>query len=341
MGYQMPIFKEYVKKDFNEVHVIHWDKKKLTPYIPIPIDNVHYYNRSTFNSLNLKKFIKKLNPDIVFISGWMDFGYLVSVRPLIKMGIPVIAGFDDIWFSTLKQRIAAVFFPIIKSYFFSNAWVSGPLQFEYAKKMGFKNNKIINNLYCADNKLFESVFQETIDIKKKKYPHQFLFVGRFEYVKGIDLLIKAWENIIKNRKDWQLCLIGNGTFFHEISNITDIKTINFLQPEELSKEIANSGCFILPSRFEPWALVLQEFCLAGLPILCTNVCGASSTFVIPGYNGYTFDSKNLKDLENAMLKIINLSDDKLINMSEKSNFIGKRITPEISAACFLSILENN
>jgi glycosyltransferase involved in cell wall biosynthesis len=340
MGYQMPIFKEYVKNNANEVHVIHWDKKKLTPYIPKLINGVSYYNRSTFSKLSLKEFIENLKPDIVFISGWMDLGYLVAIRPLIKKGIPIVTGFDDIWFSTIKQRLASLFFPIVKRFFFTHAWVTGPMQFEYAKKLGFQNIDIIYNLYCADNKLFESAYQESIYEKKKKYPHQFLFVGRFEHVKGVDLLIEAWDNIINNRKDWQLCLIGNGSFYDEISCNKSIKIIDFLQPERLNEEIANSGCFILPSRFEPWALVLQEFSLAGLPILCTNVCGAASTFVIPDYNGYTFDSKSIKDLEKAMLKIINLTDEKLIDMSEKSNLIGKRITPEISAACFLSIIEN-
>lgn len=338
MGYQIPILEEYVKDDTNEVHVIHWDKKKLTPYIPKPINKVSYYNRSTFNKLSLKQFIKKLNPDIVFISGWMDLGYLVAVRPLIKKGIPIVTGFDDIWFKTIKQRLASIFFPIIKRFFYTHAWVTGPLQFEFAKKLGFNNNEIIYNLYCADNELFKSAFNVSIDEKKVIYPHQFLFVGRFEHVKGVDLLLKAWENIQQYKKDWRLCLIGNGSLYEQMNKRPNIKIIDFLQPEKLVEEIKNSGCFILPSRFEPWALVLQEFALAGLPILCTEVCGATSTFVIPKYNGYTFGANDIEKIEDAMLKIINLSDEELIKMSYKSHFIGQRITPEISAASFMSIL---
>ena len=340
MGYQMPIFKEYVKKDSNEVHVIHWDKKKMTPYIPMPIKNVSYYNRSTLNRLSLKKFIEKLSPDIVYISGWMDIGYLVAVRPLIKKGIPVVTGFDDIWFKTVKQRIASIFFPIFKRFFYTHAWVSGPLQFEFAKKLGFKNKEIIFNLYCADNELFNSAFNASIEGKEINYPHQFLFVGRLEYVKGVDLLLKAWDNIRQYKKDWQLCLIGNGSLIEQINKNPNIKIIDFLQPEKLVEEINNSGCFVLPSRFEPWALVLQEFSLAGLPILCTEVCGATSTFVISNHNGYTFGANDVKKIEEAMIKIINLTDQELIEMSYKSHFIGQRITPDIAAASFLSIVEN-
>jgi len=42
--------------------------------------------------------------------------------------------------------------------------------------------------------------------------------------------------------------------------------------------LENSGCFILPSRYEPWALVIHEAACAGLPIICTNVCGTVDHF---------------------------------------------------------------
>jgi glycosyltransferase involved in cell wall biosynthesis len=338
MGYQMPIFKEFVKKSNVEVHVIHWDVNKKTPYVPDIIANVFYYKRSEFNYQSLNQLIKKIDPQITFISGWMDFGYLRAVRPIIKKGIPVVVGFDDIWFKTIKQRIASIFFPFFKSIFFTHAWVSGPFQYEYARRLGFVNIEIIYNLYSADNLIFNKFFHSNKILRAQEYPHRFLFVGRFEHVKGVDLLIEAWNNIKGRRKDWELCLIGNGSLYDSIKMNSDIKLMEFLQPEKLVEEIGQYGCFILPSRFEPWALVIHEFALAGFPILCTDVCGAANTFVISNYNGYTIKPNSVSDIEDKMLKIINLNDNELINMGDKSNLIGQRITPEISAASFLSIL---
>jgi glycosyltransferase involved in cell wall biosynthesis len=340
MGYQLPVFQEYVLAFDSEVYVMHWDHKKLTPYIPAPIEGVYYYNRSEYNLKQLKEFVLKTDPDIIFVSGWMDKDYLRAVRPFRKKGMPVVTGFDGIWFKTFRQRVASVLFPILKNQFFSHAWVTGPYQYEYAKRLGFKNNEIIHNLYSADISLFNKVYTDCKIVKAQKYPHKFLFVGRFENVKGVDILMNAWSNIKKRNesKDWELTLIGNGSLYYSISKTLDIKIINFLQPEELIETIKNYGCFVLPSIFEPWALVLHEFAAAGFPIICSEVCGAVPVFITDNYNGYTFKSGDVKDLEKQMLKIINSSDKDLLKMSENSHALGQRITPQISAASFMSVL---
>lgn len=340
MGYQIPVLKEYATKYNAEVHVVHWDKKNLTPYKPLQISGVSYYLRSSFNGEKLNKFITKLEPDITFVSGWMDFLYLRAVYLIRNRGGLVVCGFDSIWYKTIKQKLASFVFPLLKKLFYTHAWVTGPLQFEYAKRLSFKNEEIIYNCYSADTEIFNKAYLDSKKQKEEKYPHKFLFVGRFENVKGIDNLIDAWSNIKKSKKakDWELTLIGNGSLGKKISKSKDFKTINFLQPEDLVSEIKNYGCFILPSIFEPWAVVIHEFVTAGFPIICSDICGASPVFVINSYNGYTFKARSSKDLEEKMLKIINSSDKELIQKSYRSNSLGKKITPEITAASFISLI---
>lgn len=342
MGYQIPIFKEYTTAFNAEVDVMHWDHKKLTPYVPPPIDGVHYYKRSEFSLKLLKEFVIESKPDIIYISGWMDKGYLMAIRPLRKQGVPVVTAFDDIWFKTIRQRMASVLFPFIKPFFFSHAWVAGPYQYEFAKRLGFKNDKIIFNCLSADTALFNSVYSDSVVNKKINYPHHFLYVGRLEKVKGVDVLAKAWRNIkARNEsKDWKLTLIGSGSLYESIAGFLDINIINFLQPEELATEIKKYGCFILPSRFEPWALVLHEFATAGFPIICSDVCGAAPIFVVKSYNGYTFKPDDVEGLEKQMLKIINANDSELESISKKSHIMGQKITPKITAASFMSIIND-
>ena len=340
MGYQIPIFNEYVTNYNAEVHVIHWDHKKLTPYLPPDADNIFYHNRSAFTVKQLKEFVGSIQPDIVYISGWMDKGYLAAVRPLRKMGVPVVTGMDDIWWKTARQRVASFLFPPFRKLFFSHAWIAGPYQYEYAKRLGFGNNEIIFNCLSADIELFNSVYERALLKKKMNYPHRFLYVGRFEDIKGVDILVKAWDELSKSglKNDWELCVIGNGTLNSYISGFPDIKLVNFLQPEILANEILNYGCFILPSRKEQWSLVLHEFSVAGFPIICSDICGAAPVFVTPGYNGFIFKSCNVDDLKKKMLKIIDTSDDELNIMSERSHKLGQKITPEIAAASFMSVL---
>lgn len=340
MGYQIPIFKAYVSKYNAEVHVIHWDHKKLTPYIPPSLENVFYYKRSDFTLKQLKQFVIESNPDIIYVSGWMDKGYLRVIRLLRKQGIPVVTGFDDIWFKTMKQRVASVLFPFVKPFFFSHAWVAGPYQYEYAKRLGFKNDEIIFNCLSADVDIFNKLHKNTSTSKRNNYPHSFLYVGRFEEVKGVDLLVNAWTNIVNSgqSKDWTLTFIGNGSLINDLRENKSIIIKDFMQPEQLVNEIENYGCFVLPSRKEQWAIVLHEFSAGGMPIICSNICGALPVFVVPNFNGFVFKNLDVKDLANQMQNIINLYDEDLIKMSENSHSLGQRITPEITASSLMSII---
>lgn len=343
MGYQIPVFKEYINRFNAEVHVVHWDHKKMTPYEPEAYEGIHYYHRSAFGKKELKSFVLELNPDITYVSGWMDKGYLYAIRKLRKLEKPVVTGFDDIWFSTLKQRLASLIFPFFKKTFYSHAWVAGPYQFEYAKRLGFAANEIIFNCLTADISLFNEVYEDTLEVKQEKYPHKFLYVGRFEKIKGTDLLAKAWKNLKEKgvTKDWDLTLIGNGTLEEELRKYEDIISIKgFLSPEKLAEEIKAYGCFVLPSRAEAWSLVIHEFAAGGYPILCSNICGAAPVFVIENYNGFTFNVNDIPDLESKMLKIINSSDKELIEISQRSHQMGQKINPTVAASSFMSVLNN-
>jgi glycosyltransferase involved in cell wall biosynthesis len=340
MGYQMPILDEYVKVYGADVHVVHWNHNKLSHYSTPLIQGVRFYKRSEFSRVGLKDFVVKLNPDIIYISGWMDSGYLAAVLPMRLKGIPVVTAFDDIWFGTQKQRVASLLFPLIKSFLFSHAWVAGPYQYEYAKRLGFNNNNILFNCLSADTVIFNKAFIDSISIKAKSYPHKFLYVGRFEIEKGVDILANAWCNLkSKNEcKDWGLTLIGNGSLCDSLSILPEIEVINFLNPEKLGEEIVKYGCLILPSRNEQWGVVLHEFTVAGFPIICSDICGAAPVFVVKGYNGKIFKSGSILDLEKKMLSIMNMSDDELKEMSLRSNQIGQTISPELVAASFMSII---
>lgn len=333
MGYQIPILKEYSLRYGAEVHVIHWNHKKLTPYEPPNIKNVKYYDRSKLDYQRLLKLVKDINPQITFISGWMDRVYLKIGKKLKQLGNPVVAGCDTQAQNKIKHLIMYSLFSITYKKSFTHIWVAGPYQYEYARKLGFKKSEIIFNLYSADSESFK--YKKL----KKKYPKNFLFLGRLEEVKGISLLLNAWKQI-QDKKGWSLTFIGNGSYSKKIKRQPNVKLKEFMQPEKLIKEIQNYGFLILPSIHEPWALVIQESMSAGIPVLASNVCGASPVFIIPNYSGFTFKSGDITDLVDKMKKIISLDEHKLKIMSSNAFERSGVINPKISAASFMSVLEN-
>lgn len=337
MGYNVAVFKEYVSKFNAEVHVISWDKQKKTPYIAPSIDGVYYYGKSSFNEQTIVSFVENLEPSLIVTSGWMDNFYINACKRLRRLNIPILAVSDTQFYGTIKQRLGIYYFKLFYKKAFSHLWVAGPYQYEYAKRLGYKNEEIVFNFLSADNDLFKTFYKRTFERKIEKYPKQFLFAGRFAPEKGLHLLVEAW-NAIEDKKGWKLTVVGNGIMKQNLLNNPNIEILDFLQPENFQNIIQNTGCFILPSIKEPWALVLQEFALAGLPVIASDTCGAIPYFLIHNYNGLVFKNKDAKSLQAALEYFIKLPEDVLIQMAKKSHALGKRITPEIVAFNSLSIL---
>jgi glycosyltransferase involved in cell wall biosynthesis len=338
-GYNIPVFRELVQNFNCVVHVIHWDSRKLTPYVPDLVEDVFYYNRSEFkNRYNLQSFVFGLKAELVYICGWMDMGYLFCARKLRSQGIPVVSGFDDIYNGSYRQVIASLLFPLIRNKLFSHAWVAGHYQYEFAKRLGFRNELIIYNLLSADVESYHSSFKSFEKSKKSRYPHNFFYVGRFSEEKGIGLLLTAWSKLGDDKKDWKLKLIGNGMLKDSISVSDDLELLDYIQPMELPNLTKEMGCIIVPSITEPWSVTLHEFAAAGMPMIVSDVCGAVPFFVIDGFNSFIFNHSGIFSLEEALLKIINLSDAELFEMSRNSNSLGHRITPQMSASSFISLI---
>ncbi len=335
MGYQIPIFKEYVVSYEAEVHVVHWDKKKLTPYTPSDMDGVTYYNRSEYNYENILNLTEKINPSLVYVSGWMDKDYIKVCKKLKRRGVTIVAGSDTQWKGNIKQTIGSIYFRLFLKKNFHKIWVAGPYQYEYARKLGFKKREIIFNCLSADTEMFSQCFHEKSS--NLIYPRKFLFLGRFEEIKGIQLLLEAWANI-KDKKGWSLTFIGNGSLKELISNQKDVEVHDFMQPLELSKSLYQYGCLVLPSIKEPWALVIHEAMAAGIPVIASDACGSASVFIIPKFTGYTFVSENTKDLEKKIVEFINLKEKDFFELSSNSFKRSTIITPKIAAASFISAL---
>jgi len=338
MGYTLATIK-FLKDLGFEIHVVYWDQKKVSSFQFEKIDGIKFYPRSHFNSTSLKKISLSLKPDIVVVSGWQDFGYLKILRSLRNNGSKIISGFDAHWKGTFKQIILSRFNFLVQI-FYEYAWIAGSFQIEYARKLGFKKEKIVYDLYSANLELFNSFFKKNNLSKKNKFPHKFIYVGRFEKEKSLDILINAWLKI-KNRKDWELHLIGEGSMYDKLIDINDIFLHSFLQPDDFEEIISQTGCFILPSSYEPWGVVIHEFSAAGFPIICSDNCGAGASFLINGYNGIKFKSGNIDSLMESIKQIINLQDHQLYNMSQNSNLIAQKINPTTSAYNLVSILNKS
>jgi glycosyltransferase involved in cell wall biosynthesis len=341
MGYNLPIFAELVKQRNADVHVVHWDQNKLTPFSPAPIAGVKFYKRSSYSETELLQFAQILKPDLVYVSGWMDRGYLQLCAALKASGVIVVVGFDSQWTGSLRQYLGAALMKLHhRKKYFSYALVPGPLQEDYARRIGFADQEIIPHLLSGDTANFSKAAKALDQSKQAAYPENFLYVGRFAEMKGLDILLEAYA-IYKTKYQgrWTLTCIGNGALRHLLTSQPDITAFDFLPQAELIKHACEAGAFILPSRFDPWGVVVHEFAAAGLPLILSDKVGANQQFLSAGQNGYLVKSGSAEALAQAMYTISTKSVAQLIRMGERSAELAEALTPAVAASSFLSAFD--
>jgi len=120
--------------------------------------------------------------------------------------------------------------------------------------------------------------------------------------------------------------------------LSGVEVKGFLQQEDLAEETAGAGAFVLPSRREPWGVVVHEFAAAGLPLILSSACGAATEFLIPGYNGFVFENEDATGLAQSLNRLFALTEPERRMMRRRSMRLAGRISPETAAANLLSVL---
>ncbi|HMT30352.1 MAG TPA: glycosyltransferase [Bacteroidia bacterium] len=328
-GYMLACMKKLAADRGVEVHVVIYPVNSIAPFqFSLEGKNLFFYERQKYSDQDLLKLCTEIGPDIIFCSGWIDKGYLNICNHYLGK-VKTVMTLDNPWRSTLKQNIASVFGPFRLRKYFSHCWAAGSLQSIYAKKLGFKADKIKEGLYCCDYDYFHSQYLQFKDSKEKTFPKKIIFVGRYAKLKGVKEMWKAFEIFQqKQPNEWELWCLGKGPFDPDFPNHPKIKNFGFVQPGEMKKFIAETGVFILPAHYEHWGVVVHEFASAGFPLICSTTTSAAIKFLEDGKNGYFHDPCSVDSLVEVFMKVLNTPSDKLSKMGAHSAERAALITPD-------------
>ena len=317
--------------------MIRWPVNREAPFQFSNPQAIKLYNKNDYSYSELQNLVNQINPNVIICSGWIDKDYL-KISKLYYHKIPTVLTCDTHWRGTLKQQLAVLLsrFTLLK--IFSHAWVPGKAQKTYVEKLGFKKDKIHLGFYSCNHPKFEQSFKKQCETKKNNFPHKFIYVGRYYEFKGLNDLWEAFTELQNEEpNNWELWCLGTGVL--KPIEHPNIKHFGFVQPQNLDEYIAQTGVFILPSRFEPWGVVVHEFAAAGFPLLLSSAVGANEQFLRNGENGYLFEPNYKDSLKKALKQIIEKSDEELTEMGVLSNQLSQSITPEKWAYTLLNILK--
>jgi glycosyltransferase involved in cell wall biosynthesis len=133
-----------------------------------------------------------------------------------------------------------------------------------------------------------------------------LYSGRLVPVKRVDLLIDTFAEIAASRPEWDLLIVGDGVLREQLQDRVPpglrsrVIWTGFLSGQELALAYHAADVLVLPSDFEPWALVVQEAMAAGLVVIASDVVGAAREMIVDGISGRIFMHGSRQSLSQAL-----------------------------------------
>lgn len=328
-GYMNACLKELSSRDGVELFVSHEVPREEAPFEEGQFAWIP--NRLPWRSQrDLHELEQKLNsfgPNIMVVPSWHVPPYRRVARSFARRCWRVMV-MDNPWRGSLKQRLGTMVSPLYVKPIADVVWLPGERQATFARRLGFSQSAILRGSFTCDHPAF-AVVHETRIAQGKPLPRCFVFVGRMVPAKCVDKLLEAFR--IYRQKDsnpWPLICCGSGPLRSSLENEEGIRVDGFVQPDKMPEILSSAGCLILPSRFEPWALVVHEAAASGRLILASENVGSVTHLVQPGYNGFIFNNNDVAGLASLMSRVSSMTDAQLDQMSRASYLLSHQFSPK-------------
>ncbi len=241
---------------------------------------------------------REYRPDVVVVPGWMGAAYRRLVVSDLAKNCEVFMGMDTPWCGVPRQYLTRYrhrkFLRRV-----DHVVVAGERSWQYARRLGFPEGKLHRGVYCYDDHGFSADAAATNGSGPRD--KGFLYVGRYSPEKGLDVLLDAHERYRKTVDDpWPLTCAGKGPLKPQVDSAKYAKDLGFIDPRSLPAVYRDHSVFILPSRYEPWGVVLAEAMGCGLPVIATEACGAGIDLVRQYTNGISVPSGDPNSLAGAL-----------------------------------------
>lgn len=176
-------------------------------------------------------------------------------------------------------------------------------------------------------------------------------VGRFDYQKGFDRLVKAWEIVCRDEhlKDWRLDIFGQGEWCEMLQSMIDERDMQDriclnAPTERIFDEYRGSSIIVMSSNYEGFGMVLVEAMSCGVPAISFDcVCGPKE-IINHGENGMIVKNDDIEGLAEAM-KIMMRDDNARKRMGENAKKVVDTYSEEVVMKkwinLFNSLIEKN
>jgi glycosyltransferase involved in cell wall biosynthesis len=261
--------------------------------------------------------------DALWVHGYASINSLQAILAANALGIPVLLraeswladrvrspwtlALKSAFFQLLGQGIAAVL-PIgtVNAAYWTHYFGSSVPQFlmPYA----------VNNEYFAALAQAAAPREQELRNELDLAPERpvILFASKLQQRKHADHLLEAYRSFIENqppRARPYLVIVGDGEQRAQLESLAqqpgleDVRFAGFRNQSELPRFFQLADVFVLPSRHEPWGLIVNEAMACGCPAIVSTDVGCHADLITDGVEGCVYPVGNIPALTQALRRV--------------------------------------
>ncbi len=236
--------------------------------------------------LKVWPLLSRLAPDVVVSTGFIPT-FVLGQLWAARHGRPHAVMSDGSWhqeqsLSGLHQRLRAFVYPRAAALIGAGAGTLRVFQHH-----GAAPQRCFLAPLCVDNERFAAAAQSaTLEA-------DLLFSGRLvphkQPLMALDIAAGVARRLARRVR---LRVLGDGPLREDLLRAAarvpehvELQCLGYRSQAELPALYASAGLLLFPTQWEPWGLVANEACAAGVPVLVSQVAGCAADLVLDGVNG--------------------------------------------------------
>ncbi|MBU8972570.1 MULTISPECIES: glycosyltransferase family 4 protein [Bacteroides] len=173
-------------------------------------------------------------------------------------------------------------------------------------------------------------------ITKSEHPKYIVCVGRLDYIKGQDRLLKVWKQLAPKYPNWTMVLVGDGNMRDQYEKLEIEYNIqhrikHIYNSNDVQTILQHASIFAFTSRTECCPMALIEAFSCALPVVCYDCESGPRDFVENFYNGFLIPNNNT-ELFISKLETLITNTDLRKTMSINALSTAQRVTKQIIMA---------
>ena len=259
--------------------------------------------------------------DALWVHGYASVNAWQGILAANALGIPVLLRAES-WLrdrqrSGLKLAIKNAFFKFLSTKIAATLPI-GTVNAQYWHHYFGDRVPQLLMPYAVDNAWFarkaaESVpHQPALRASLQLEPNRpvILFASKLQERKHAIHLVQAYAELLKTNPSPYLVIVGDGEerarleAFVRDHNLTGVRFAGFQNQSALPAFFELSAVFVLPSRHEPWGLIINEAMAAGTAVIASDDVGSHTDLITNGIEGFVYPTGNIPALTTALETVL-------------------------------------